>query len=122
MAYRAIWCLFWLVVFVYDIIDEPHRGKYWTFLTNWSYLAAGISSLLQLISAIYVARREKEVKVNGVTPLLLKVNWFVYSLATTATVMVSILYWGLLYEDGKGLMLCFDDVNMCLRTIMSHSA
>ena len=92
-----LWALWWIGFFMFDIIDENPRHLFFTFLTNWSYVAIGISSIMQCLASIYVLSCHHNSEGNK-TPVFCKINWIVYSTATTINVVVTILYWTILSE------------------------
>ena len=98
IVYRAVCVVWWLGVFIYDVIDEPKRHLFLTFLTNWSYMAVGISALFQLASAVHGAVYEDSMRSSSKTPILYQLSWFFYSLISSGTIVVSLLYWGVIYE------------------------
>lgn len=53
IAYRALWVIWWTVVYLSDYIPRHDKDLYFIYLTNWTYILLGISAALQQISAIY---------------------------------------------------------------------
>ena len=100
IIYRLFWAFFWIGIFIYDLIDEPHRHRFPIFLTNWAYILLGISAIFQCISAVYGAVHDKRIRGSSKTPVLYQVTWFFYSAASTSAIIVSLLYWLVIY-DGK---------------------
>lgn len=51
LAYRVIWALFFLVIWIYDLLNE--NIKYLIYFTNWSYMMLTLCSVLECICAIH---------------------------------------------------------------------
>ena len=90
--------MFWIGVFIYDLYDEPNRHLFMTFLTNWSYMLLGVSAIFQLFAAIHGAVKAESVRSSCKTPALYQVTWAFYSAASASAIVVSLLYWLVIYQ------------------------
>ena len=102
MAYCAVWAAIWLVLLFLDILNSQSGFRWIFYLSNWSFLLTVTSSILQLFCAYHHSERIKDFDIIYLRlPLLYKINWVVFNCAITTSVLVSIMFWSVIYDGSS---------------------
>ena len=96
IIYKCVWVAFWFGLLIYDWTDAT--SSWLIYLTSWSFLQIGISTLLQLTCALYFVKQKEKI---DTVPALFKISWVVYNYSSNAAILVTLVYWITLY-DGSG--------------------
>lgn len=110
-----IWRLFWAVYHVVWIIltgvyswqwagDDPEQQvKWFIFLTDWCYFVLTVSTLVDAACVVYIFFCRVDIK-NGISDEMtwyLKANWVIFNIANSSAVVVTLTFWGLVYNGGS---------------------
>ncbi|XP_061168113.1 protein rolling stone-like [Saccostrea echinata] len=110
-----LWRLFWAVYHFVCIIltgvyswqwagDDPQQQvKWFIYLTDWCYFVLTVSTLVDAACVIYVYFCRVDIK-NGISNGMtwyLKTNWVIFNFANSAAIVVTLMYWGLVYSGGS---------------------
>ncbi|XP_041379501.1 protein rolling stone-like isoform X2 [Gigantopelta aegis] len=87
--------------FVSKNIHGETDVKWFIYLTNWSYSMLTLDVLLEFIAVVYVRKADDILSGDyTVTPWYLKAVWVVYNVGNCSAVLVTVLYWFILYKTG----------------------
>ncbi|KAK7490566.1 hypothetical protein BaRGS_00018169 [Batillaria attramentaria] len=107
LFWRVFWAKYHLGWSVYDWIDNTlnnERPATWLiYLTNWTYFLLLLDTIGQAFLVSFIMYRKPEMEVH-VTPLYLKMAWLVYETVSTASIMVTLLYFIFLYDGSMTLL------------------
>ncbi|XP_071083458.1 glycine receptor subunit alpha-4-like [Haliotis cracherodii] len=84
---------------------EEDSVKWFIYLTNWMFFLLTLCTIIEFVAVGYCHLIRKDIikgEVNRM-PLFLKVTWVWQNLGNTVSVLVSILFWGLLYSPGSDI-------------------
>ncbi|XP_050413486.1 protein rolling stone [Patella vulgata] len=104
-GWRIFWALYhtcWIVangsLNYQQASSEANRIKWFVYLTNWTYLVLTLDNLVQLFTVIYVHTRRKDIlKGVGEMPWYMKLMWVLFNISATGCLVVTILFWSLLF-------------------------
>ncbi|KAL8577374.1 hypothetical protein ACOMHN_038278 [Nucella lapillus] len=110
-CWRVFWALFHLTWVLLSWVLEPwgsyrleERVKWFIYLTNWTYLLLALETSLEAVNFVYVHALRKDI-VQGThkvaMPWYLKLQWTMYNVVTTGSLMVTAWYWTILYKGDK---------------------
>ncbi|XP_067684220.1 protein rolling stone-like [Haliotis asinina] len=77
--------------------------KWFVYLTNWMFFILTLGTIIEFIAVGYCHLKRKDI-INGDVnrmPTFLKVTWVWQNLSNTVSVLVTVLFWVLLYSPGK---------------------
>ncbi|XP_067944206.1 protein rolling stone-like [Watersipora subatra] len=103
LLWRWCWAIFFAVFLIftgaaeqtwYD--DESQRVKWFIYLTNWGMLAFTIAQLVN--TAVCTAGFRLHESSEGIK-WYMKLNWFLYEFTSGETILISLLFWALIYDD-----------------------
>ncbi|ESO88892.1 hypothetical protein LOTGIDRAFT_94344, partial [Lottia gigantea] len=81
---------------------ESNRIKWFVYLTNWTYLILTIETIIEPVILIYARVKRPEIlKGTASMPWFLKILWVLYNISTTGAIMVSALYWSMIYKASR---------------------
>ncbi|XP_050413775.1 protein rolling stone [Patella vulgata] len=85
--------------------SEENRVKWFIYLTNWTYFMLTVETIVEAIILIYVRIWRKDIVqgLNKDMPWFLKLLWILYNIATTASFIVTALYWSMIFKASKGV-------------------
>jgi len=91
----------WIVsILAMSIIKKTHRSFWLAYLTHWGYLFVTAYALMSVFSAVYLALRppENPSVLEGGVGVLFKTTWVLLAVAVPAEIVITILYWVLLFD------------------------
>ncbi|XP_059153671.1 protein rolling stone-like [Physella acuta] len=103
LMWRVCWVI-WHVVWLVLSIDDEGNEKWLIYLTNISYLMLVVQSVVYAIVVIVHTSKGTLHPKNfeTKTPWYLQLNWFLTTLSFDTAVVVTILYWTLVYTGRLG--------------------
>ncbi|XP_076469061.1 protein rolling stone-like [Babylonia areolata] len=104
-AYHVTWVLLSWVLEPWGSYGWPERVKWFIYLTNWTYLLLTLLTVLEAVNFFYVRAVRTDIVQCGKQavpmPWYLKLQWTLYNVATTGSLMVTAWYWTMLYKGDK---------------------
>ncbi|KAF6022569.1 hypothetical protein EB796_019118 [Bugula neritina] len=96
LVWRWFWALLFLATYILSIVNNISEGPKWLiYLTNWAYTVFNASQLTNaVVSTICFASKAEPEEMR----FYMKLNWFLYELSQAAAVVITILYWALLFD------------------------
>ncbi|GFO44014.1 protein rolling stone-like [Plakobranchus ocellatus] len=111
IAWRAFWFLWhlgWLIRSIqHEVSNEDYKGeglKWFIYLTNWAYTVLFFQSGVHLIVVAYYTHKKKtkeEDFKDEQTGWLMKILWLLSNIGFDAAIIVTILYWALVFKELK---------------------
>ncbi|KAK3102035.1 hypothetical protein FSP39_008269 [Pinctada imbricata] len=112
-----IWRIFWALYHVVWIIlsgvyswqwaghDPAQQIKWFIYLTDWCYFVLTVATLVDAVSVVYVLVRRKDISKGECETMswYLQVNWVLFNVANSSALLVSLLYWGLIYGPNENM-------------------
>ncbi|KAJ2785668.1 hypothetical protein H4R18_000359 [Coemansia javaensis] len=98
---RAVLLAYTLVVWAAAIQDDAERGRlggHFAYLTHLCYTGLVVYLLSSLVHAVDMWRRGAPALFAGMPPALRLAHWLLFESVLTFAVLVSALYWSLLYR------------------------
>ncbi|KAF6022572.1 hypothetical protein EB796_019121 [Bugula neritina] len=108
-VFYLVWRWLWTILFTTFLVlsgalpqtwyaDQSQRIKYFIYLTNWGYLTFCIAQIWNAAtSTAGYFTQDKEVR------WYMKINWFLYSFTSSPAVLISLLFWALIYSSSYPL-------------------
>ncbi|XP_033098624.1 protein rolling stone-like isoform X1 [Anneissia japonica] len=119
--YRFVVTLYFIVIFVWYTISsaEEYGWTYCIYLTNWTLILVTVYLLVASFnSAVFLIRwsRHDDIissgysNVENALPFVYKLQWVLYNMAASGSVLVAVIYWGAVYSPG--FVSLFTDLNV----------
>lgn len=131
------WIFFWrvfcftyfLVVVIYNWIKYHDWDFYFCYLTSWGWWVEGFTSLLAVISTIIAYKNHKNEPPGAIERgcnYWERATCILFSISTSVSIIVSILYWALLFDPASGnpdfLNVAVHATNVCMSIFQLFSA
>ncbi|XP_067945422.1 protein rolling stone-like [Watersipora subatra] len=109
LLWRWCWAIFFISYVIFSVaadhswyFNENQRVKWFIYMTNWGILAFTIAQLVNaIVSTIGLTIPESSEEVKW----YMKLNWVLYEFSCAETIVISIMFWSLLYYDGYPLSI-----------------
>ncbi|VDI56778.1 Hypothetical predicted protein [Mytilus galloprovincialis] len=111
LGWRIFWALYHLVwiiltgVYSYQWAgDDPaQQVKWFIYVTNWAYFVLTFSTIIDAICVVYIAVKRDDILLGACSeiPWYLKVDWVFFNVSNSASILVTMLYWGLIYSSSS---------------------
>ncbi|XP_033098631.1 protein rolling stone-like [Anneissia japonica] len=120
--YRFVVTLYFIVITAWTIAEE-YDWTYFIYLTNWTVILVTVYLVVASSnSAKFLIRRHRcdvddvissgsSSSVENTLSFVYKLQWVLYYMAASGSILVSLIYWGALYSLGVDLAL-FTDLNV----------
>ncbi|XP_063439334.1 uncharacterized protein LOC134720774 [Mytilus trossulus] len=113
----VFWRLFWAVYhFAWIILtgvysyqwagDDPSQQvKWFIYLTYWAYFVLTLSTIIDAICVVFISIKRDDIlqDISPIMPWYLKVDWVFFNISNTISILISIMYWGLIYTGSEEL-------------------
>ncbi|XP_052084298.1 uncharacterized protein LOC127721544 [Mytilus californianus] len=113
----VFWRLFWAVYhFAWIILtgvysyqwagyDPSQQVKWFIYLTYWAYFVLTLSTIIDAICVVYISIKRDDIlqDISPIMPWYLKVDWVFFNVSNTISILISIMYWGLIYTGSEEL-------------------
>lgn len=99
---RVMLCLFMFAIFLWSLISMAMKDQgvfYMYYLTNWTVLVVTFYFLVATFNTFYI----RKAKPSDSFPWYVKMQWWMFDLAFTSSLMVVILFWTGVYNPGMTL-------------------
>nr|KAG5697084.1 hypothetical protein BaRGS_002000 [Batillaria attramentaria] len=102
-VYHVTWVLLSWVLEPWALYTSSARAKWFVYLTNWMYLLLTIETVLEAVNffCVHVLRDDIVKGKQCFMPWYLKLQWVLYNVVTTGSLMVTAWYWGAVYKGSK---------------------
>ncbi|XP_076468675.1 protein rolling stone-like [Babylonia areolata] len=101
VGWRVVWALYHLGWIVYNWVDDAlnteRPGTWLVYLTNWGYFLLTFNTLLQALVVCIVTCTSTPVE-DRRDAWYLKMTWLVYTLASVSSILITVLFYGLLFD------------------------
>ncbi|XP_063397369.1 protein rolling stone-like [Mytilus trossulus] len=111
IIWRIFWALYHLVWIVLTGVysyqwagDDPaQQVKWFIYVTNWAYFVLTFSTLIDAICVVYIVVKRDDIILGACSemPWYLKVDWVFFNVSNSASILVTMLYWGLIYSSSS---------------------
>ncbi|XP_077285425.1 protein rolling stone-like [Arctopsyche grandis] len=105
LAYRVIIALVVLGVLAWSMITYWNSGKWFIYLTHWTFLALSLEICIGAILVLRAYRKETSLiqhhsltDHSNMMPISYKLYWMIYNMVLPNVFSVSIVYWILVYN------------------------
>ncbi|XP_070193164.1 protein rolling stone-like isoform X2 [Littorina saxatilis] len=103
VGWRVVCALYHLAWIVYNWSDDASRderrtGAWLVYLTNWTFLLLTVNTLILAVVVVYVRCSAQNFPDGAGSPWYLKASWVVYTIASVGSIMVTVLFFGLLFS------------------------
>lgn len=105
-VYHVTWVLLSWVLEPWSACSSAERVKWFVYLTNWTYLLLTLETVVEAVNffVVHVLRDDIVKGKDGVRmPWYLRLQWLMYNITTTGSLMVTGWYWTFLYKSEKEL-------------------
>ncbi|XP_071123769.1 uncharacterized protein [Mytilus edulis] len=113
----VFWRLFWAVYhFAWIILtgvysyqwagDDPSQQvKWFIYLTYWAYFVLTLSTIIDAVCVVFISIKRDDIlqDISPIMPWYLKVDWVFFNISNTISILISIMYWGLIYTGSEEL-------------------
>ncbi|CAC5400338.1 unnamed protein product [Mytilus coruscus] len=109
IVWRIFWALYHLVwiiltgVYSYQWAgDDPaQQVKWFIYLTNWAYFVLTFSTTIGAVCVVYIAFKRDDILQGACSdmPWYLKVDWVFFNVSNSVSILVTMMYWGLIYTS-----------------------
>ena len=100
----AVWLFASMVVSIMK--HDPYYGFWLAYLSSWGLVFTVLYAICSFVSAALLAYhpslQQKRSELSGKVGILLKITWTLFAVAFPAQLIISLLFWGLIF-DGNDL-------------------
>jgi len=101
----AVWLFASMVVAILG--EDPHRGFWFAYLSNWGIFFTVLYAICSFVSAALLAyhrpSQQRRTELTGQIGVFLKITWTFFALAFPAELVITLLFWVLIFDGNMDL-------------------
>lgn len=101
----AVWLLASMVVSI--LSEDPNYGFWFAYLSNWGFTFTVLYGICSFVSAALLAYhrplQQRRTELTGKTGVFLKMTWALFAVAFPAELVITLLFWVLIFDESMGL-------------------